>query len=985
MSASYHQPMAGREEALPALLVAGQRFEWVDGAKLTVGRDPGSDVVVEGPRVSRLHLTIETGPDGWVVKDAASRNGTFHNGARISELTVVAPLDLVLGLQADGSRLRIALAPLAGAPTAAPPVAPAAVTPAVQSAAVTHRPAPPTAAVRAVGAPAGPQPRPDAATRPGGNRGAAGVDDHPKSELGRLQTVHRPQTPRFRIGRAVDNDLSLERDPRASRYHAELRKLDGGKVELVDLGSHNGTFVNGARINHVIVNEGDIVGVGNHVFRFHQGALEEFAQSDEADLVVAGVRVVIDGSTLLDTVSFSLESRSMLAVVGPSGAGKTTLLRALTGFSPPTQGTVRFGGRDLYEDYDELRARLGYVPQDDLVHEELTVRQELEFAGALRLPPDLGQAGIRKRVDEVMDELGLSARAGLQIDRLSGGQRKRVSVGVELLTEPALLYLDEPTSGLDPGNERNVMQVLRKLADGGRIVVVVTHSTQSLDVSDRVLFLARGGHMAYYGPPAAAQGYFERNGITEGWPAVFQALEGDDGAVWGERFRRDPDYGRFVGAVANIGPAATAAPRQAAAATPSGSRVVGPVDGRRQTVILCRRQLRLIAGDRKSVILLGVQAPLFGLVLTFLFPSGTMSTSRGPFAALLIWLMIVSTTWLGASNTIREIVKEQSIYRRERAAGLSLLAYTGSKVVVFGAITIVQSVILLIIVLFSQSLPAADPTHIVPVLKESGSLAGLRPFSEGSLISSQPIEVLVAMCLAGLAGMALGLLVSSAVRKSDQAVFMLPVVLIVEMALSQPILQLQNPSKLLKVLGDVTSANWAVNAVSSTTSLNQMMTSYQLSLNDGTDQIKQALGFPTPISIRRGQVMNSIRGNPAWDHKAGTWSFSVLVLVLMVVLLLGVVALMMRRLDTGMPRPLIEDLRTLLGGRSGTRPATGVRSATPAAQPWQPGAGPPWQPGPPGPPGQPWGAGPGGQPPGVQPHGGPVFPAPQPRTPPPRQ
>ncbi|HEV8065924.1 MAG TPA: ATP-binding cassette domain-containing protein, partial [Acidimicrobiales bacterium] len=582
------------------------------------------------PRVSRLHLTVEATPTGWTVKDAGSRNGTFANGTRLVEHDLDGSLELVLGPAADGSRLLLRLEEAPAAP-AAPQPAPQPVVP--------DDALPPVRAEAAT-----PSVRPDNLTRPGAAGPAPRAQEEPKSELGRFRSVHSVTT-RFRIGRAPDNDLALEDDPRASRYHAELLKQPDGRVVLSDLGSHNGTFVNGNRIRSVVVDEGDIVAVGNHVFRFQNGALEEFAQSDEADLDVAGVRVVIDGSTILDSVSFSVQSRSMLAVVGPSGAGKTTLLRALTGFSPPTHGSIRFAGRDLYADYDELRARLGYVPQDDLVHEQLTVRQELEFAGALRLPPDLGQAGFTKRANEVMEELGLSARAGLQIERLSGGQRKRVSVGVELLTQPALLYLDEPTSGLDPGNERNVMQVLRTLADGGRIVVVVTHSTQSLDVSDRVLFLAKGGHMAYFGPPSSAQAYFEKNGVTEGWPAVFQALEGDDGAAWAERFRRDADYAEYVGAIGSGAPAfLTPAPPAATALSPSQARLAGPVDARRQTVILCRRQLHLIAGDRRSLILLAVQAPLFGLVLTFLFPSGTISTSRGPFAAMLIWLMIVSTT-----------------------------------------------------------------------------------------------------------------------------------------------------------------------------------------------------------------------------------------------------------------------------------------------------------------------------------------------------
>ncbi len=1009
---SYHRRMPGQEGALPAVLVGEHRFEWSSEAKLKVGRDPLGDVIVEGPRVSRLHLVIEATAGGWVVRDADSRNGTFHNGRRIGEIRLDGPLELALGSASDGTPLRITLeqAPAASGVGAAatvmppavqvvppppppPPPRPEAVAPppprpeAVQPpppprpAAVAPPPArrpdpvaPPPPPPPARVTPPAPTPPPavgsegaaqeGAATRPGAAVTPPREEDIPKSVLGKFQQVHRPSVARFRIGRAPDNDLALDGDPRASRYHAELRRLDQGGVELVDLNSHNGTFLNGQRIHRAAVHEGDIVGVGNHVFQFHNGALEEFTQTDGADLEVAGIHVVIDGHALLDGVSFSVPSRSMLAVVGPSGAGKTTLLRALTGFSRPTHGAIRFGGRDLYADYDELRARIGYVPQEDLVHEQLTVRQELEFAGQLRLPSDLGHAGISKRAEEVMAELGLSSRTELRNEKLSGGQRKRVSVGLELLTEPALLYLDEPTSGLDPGNERQVMQVLRTLADGGRIVVVVTHSTQSIDVADRVLFLATGGHMAYYGPPKEAERFFERQGVVGGWPAVFQALEGSDGSAWGERFRHDPDYGRYVGA---LGEAAASVPRPAPPAPPGRSRLLGPVTTRLQTVVLCRRQLRLIAGDRRSVILLGVQAPIFGLILILLFPAHTIATNKGPFAAMLLWLLIVSATWLGASNTVREIVKEQSIYRRERASGLSMLAYTSSKVIVFGVITTVQSLVVLLFVLIANPLPAKDPLHVVANIRGcnapwcAGVLTGLRPFNLGAVLSSQDLEVFIAMALAGFAGMTIGLFVSSAVRKSDQAVFMLPVILIIEMALSQPILQASNPSPVLKVLGDLTSANWAVNAIGASTGLNQIMTSYNLALVTGQDELKLGLaGIHTPGPLLQSQLHAALFGDSAWDHRPGTWILAIFLLVLMIALFLGGVLLMMRRLDTGTRRSLLEDVQGFVGSSAAKQRQAAGAPGGPGGWPGQPPAG---RTGGPGGPGQPGGP----RPPGFQP------------------
>jgi ABC-type multidrug transport system ATPase subunit len=701
------------------------------------------------------------------------------------------------------------------------------------------------------------------------------------------------------IGRDAASDIVLADDPRASRRHAELRLGSDGSWILKDVGSHNGTFLNGERISQAFLSDGDIVALGNHLYRFRQGKLEEFSATDDTSLDVARLKVVTEGgTTLLDDVAFSLPSRSVLAIVGPSGAGKTTLLRALNGFSAPTEGGVRFAGRDLYGAYDELRSRIGYVPQDDLVHPQLTIRQELDSAAALRLPPDLGKQGRGARVDRVIDELGLAQRADLRIDKLSGGQRKRASLAIELLTEPALLFLDEPTSGLDPGNEHQVMSVLRELADKGRIVIVVTHATQSLSLVDRVLFLTRGGQVAYYGPPDRALAYFARHGITGGYAEIFRVLEAPEVDDLAARFRSDPDHDRFV----------DRALRQADVAlwvTHGGrARPMSPVRPVRQLSVLVRRQLRILRGDKRTLALLAVQAPLFGLIIALLFPAHTMSTTEGPFAALLLWLLVVSATWLGASNSIREIVKELPLYRRERAVGLSISAYLGSKALVFGTITVIQSVVLVLIGFSRQSLPPRDTFNIIPLVQQSfpGLLSGLRPLAVGSLLNSQMTEILIAVALAGLAGMALGLAVSARVQRSDQAVLSLPIVLVVQMTLSLPLLQAQNPSPFLKVLGDLTGANWGRKAVASTTSLNQLMTSYLDSLTIGNAEIRQLVGKPYPTPYIREQLMNAAVGTSSWRHAAEPWIFAIFVLLLMMLVFFAAAWYFLRRIDVGRRR-----------------------------------------------------------------------------------
>ncbi|MFV2121781.1 ATP-binding cassette domain-containing protein, partial [Streptomyces sp. Act-28] len=360
----------------------------------------------------------------------------------------------------------------------------------------------------------------------------------------RPPTSVRPLPTRtVRIGRATDNDVVVD-DLVVSRYPAELRSRPDGTHGIHDVGSHNGTFLNGRPVDAARVAPEDIIGIGHRAYCVVAGRLVEYTDTGEVSLDVQELSVTADGGrrTLLDGVTFPVGERTLLGVVGPSGAGKSTLLNALTGLRPADRGTVLYDGRDLYRQYAELRQRIGLVPQDDILHLQLTVRRALGYAAELRFPEDTRKAERRARVEEVMRELGLEQRADQPVHTLSGGQRKRVSVALELLTKPSLLFLDEPTSGLDPGMDRSVMHMLRGLADEGRTVVVVTHSVLSLDVCDRLLVLAPGGRIAYYGPPGEALGFF---GCAQG-PEAFEACETDRERDWAGRFRDSAHHERYV-------------------------------------------------------------------------------------------------------------------------------------------------------------------------------------------------------------------------------------------------------------------------------------------------------------------------------------------------------------------------------------------------------------------------------------------------------
>jgi hypothetical protein len=327
--------------------------------------------------------------------------------------------------------------------------------------------------------------------------------------------------------------------------------------------------------------------------------------------------------------------------------------------------------------------------------------------------------------------------------------------------------------------------------------------------------------------------------------------------------------------------------------------------------VLIGRPRRIITGDRKTMILLSVQAPIFGVIIALLYPAQTLSTNSGPFAALLLWLLVISATWLGASGTIREIVKELAIYRRERAVGLSILAYVGSKFAVFGAITVVQAFVVALIGLSRQNLPPIDSQNFIVLLHQfrPALFRGLRPFAVGSVLSSQQLEVLIAVALSGLAGTGLGLAISALVRKSDQAVFLLPVVLVIEMALSLPLLKLDNSSPFIQVGSKIVSAGWGLSALGSTVSLNQLLTPYRWALTFGERDVAynlhalqaqvnhRPLPPVPPIPIR--QLNQALKTDPSWAHSSSAWLTAMLVLIIMTAVLLAIAVVALRRLDIG--------------------------------------------------------------------------------------
>ncbi|ANE83466.1 ABC transporter ATP-binding protein (plasmid) [Mycobacterium adipatum] len=537
-------------------------------------------------------------------------------------------------------------------------------------------------------------------------------------------------------------------DSLASRTHAYLIAAPTG-TQLFDNASGNGTFVNGVRVTAVTLRPGDIITIGNTDLLFTGGT----TVTPRVDVQAAGgvqahqLGLTIDGHHLLTNVSFTARPGTLTAVIGPSGAGKSTLIKLLGGTTAPTAGHVSFDGHDVHAEYATMRSRIGMVPQDDVVHRQLTVDQALSYAAQLRLPPDTSKSDRRAVVDRVLSELELTEHRSKRVDKLSGGQRKRASVALELLTGPSLLILDEPTSGLDPALDRQVMSMLRRLADAGRTVIVVTHSLTYLNMCDQVLLLAPGGKTAYAGAPkdiGAAMG-------TTDWADIFAWVSSRPDDAHAVFMARNPQAAQPARAPAPAGPVG-----QPARTSTS-----------RQMLTLARRQIRLVLADRGYTLFL-VLLPFILGALALVVPGdvglGEASTNGGApnEPTQLLILANIAAVFMGTALTIRDLVGERVIFRREQSVGLSAGAYLAAKIVVYASFAALQTAVVTAIVVYGKGGP-----------------------TQGAVALGNPVvELYAALALTAIVSAVFGLLWSSLARSSEQILPVLVVVIMLSIVFS---------------------------------------------------------------------------------------------------------------------------------------------------------------------------------------------------------
>jgi ABC transport system ATP-binding/permease protein len=477
-------------------------------------------------------------------------------------------------------------------------------------------------------------------------------------------------------------------------------------------------------------------------------AIDPTTDSIAAGQAVSGIAVDvlrvtqrIQGRTALHDVSFSVAAGEVVAIVGGSGAGKTTLLETMIGIRPPAAGEVRIAGA---HDRSDVR----YVPQDDIIHRDLPLARTLRYAAQLRLPASTPPEVVSRTVDETLAALDLAERANVRVGSLSGGQRKRASIAVELLTRPAVFFLDEPTSGLDPATARGVLRLLRRLAEGGTTIVLTTHSPTDIDLCDRIVFLARDGYLAFVGTPAEARRHFATTDLTVAYERL--ALE-DTPERWAQRFaavrgRSDgPDARYASGATAH--PPLRSVPNQVGRRDPLANRRAGP---RRQWAVLTRRSADLLVRNRLTLgVLVGSPALVIAMMAVLFRPGAfdAAAVSTGEATQTVFWLAFAGF-FFGLTYGLLQIVGEMAILRRERLAGLDARAYVGAKVAVLTPILVVVAGAMLAVLRALDRLPRA-----------SGSVyAGL----------------LVTLTLEALAALALGLLASASVTNVAQATLALP-------------------------------------------------------------------------------------------------------------------------------------------------------------------------------------------------------------------
>lgn len=769
---------------------------------VTLGRDPSTDITLDASSavVSRNHAEIRRQSGQLVLFDKGSFNGTLLNNQRITTPTPLYDNDRIqLGL--GGPILRIS-APGMPAPFGASLAGQRAVDAA--------------ASAPAAAAPAGGRPGMHTMVFTPGAKGAQAPPPPPRDGAHQLlmRLVFDGARTQFSVGRAADNDIHLD-GLQISNHHARLVH-SGGAVYVEDVGSTNGTYVSGRRISgRQQVGGDDIVQVGPFVLRLESdGAVGVYDTRSKTRIDAIDITKIVKnrsgGGTikLLDDVDITIQPNEFVGLLGPSGAGKSTLMDALNGMRPASSGHVLINNLDLYRHLDSLKQSIGYVPQDDIIHRELTVYRTLYYVARLRLSRDVSSAEIDQIVNEVMDVTGLAERRDVPVGQLSGGQRKRVSIAVELVTKPSVIFLDEPTSGLDPATEEKIMKLFRQIAESGRTVILTTHAMENVRLFDKIVVMMRG-KLVFYGSPQEALDNVNADSFKDLYDKLEEPIDqqlaqlgprpanatpaqqrqikahkekiSDDVAEnWRQKYQRTEAYKR------NVVDPLTGINRNQQQAAPAQNRLTlfGSI---RQLFTLARRYFEVLRRDKFNLLILFAQSPIIA-VLTYLVVGDNEPRDFPYFVLALV------AVWFGTSVAAREVIRERAVYNRERMVNLGLLPYIGSKLLVLSFIVGLQIILLFAFLKFFA---------ITDLMKMPGNI----------------IEQMFIMLLTGMVGIALGLFVSSVVKTSEMATSLVPLILIPQIIFSGLV---GVPEGLSRVVGLAMPATWAFDSMKRSSELDTL-------------------------------------------------------------------------------------------------------------------------------------------------------------------
>ena len=609
------------------------------------------------------------------------------------------------------------------------------------------------------------------------------------------------------LGRGLDTNryASMQLDaPTVSRLHATI--LPSGKNgHILQDNSTNGTFVDGQRIDkRVQLQPGNIIHIGPFSLLYRRDYLEVQDTGSQIRLDVHNlIRKVKDkegkDKTILNNVSLVIEPGQLVALVGGSGAGKSTLMKSLLGIEPISSGVVFLNGDDLRQNWAVYRTQIGYVPQDDIVHPDLRVEEVLAYACKLRLPPD---TDIKQVVETTLTQIQLTHVRDNFIRNLSGGQRKRVSIGVELLADPKLFFLDEPTSGLDPGLDKEMMHLLRELANQGRTVVLVTHATANIEACDRITFMGRGGKLCYFGEPKEALNFFEMpDDDFKYFSDIYIKL--DQGSspqkvienveYWASKYEHSPQCNRFVKSQLKSGQGTKFR---------SNLKVHTGISPFKQLWLLSQRYFQLVVRDRTSWIFSLISGPIAIFLTAWILiddtPLGkleTSETSQNLLALKVLFIFACIGIWVGLSSSVGEIVKEKAIYARERLINLGLIPYLGSKILIRSGLTLLQTLLIVAAVVIGFKSPESE---LIPWILGLG----------------------ITVFLSLSASVSLSLMISALVKNENAANSILPLIMIPQIILSGVLFELKDiPAK----LGWLTISRWSMGAYGALVNVNEMI------------------------------------------------------------------------------------------------------------------------------------------------------------------